>query len=419
MSNTNTTLIPYPQQEVVSVVSEESAINVSSTLLKQRKGSINGKYTGQELVQFGAYVFSQAYSQAASEMFTYVNNHVSAFMQKSNETFAQALEVLRMYGTMVEQGFNQGINTMVSAQAQQINSIRDVLVSTYNAQAQTIIDTKDQIINTLQSQNENLQVELRSSREEINRLNNKINTDVSGAKDEIIGLYKQQLGVYENAGYTRGKLESTELRAIEQSEMIKSLQSRVQMLEGEISTVRMEKDTRVREVEGQLEQSKKEYGILYQQAVAFRESAQGTLDEANKMYRNKKTEVDRLKKKLGELEAQQKSMEEKYKKDIEEKSTTESSVGDIKLKINNENYVHIDKEIIKNPAVVMKKEFFEKYKYFGFIYPMGIRRILSYYNDENKMVTKFTTGLIFDGAEPSAKVIEDADLVMFENRKIE
>lgn len=411
MANTNTTLIPYPEREVVSVVSDDNAINISSELLKQKKGSIEGKYTGQELVQFGAYVFSQAYNQAASEMFTYVNNHVSAFMQKSNETFTQALEVLRIYGTMVEQGFNQGINTMVAAQTQQINSIRDILVSTYNEQAQAIINTKDQIINSLQNQNQSLQVELESSRAEINRLNNRISTEVSGAKDEIIGIYKQQLSVYENAGFARGKLESNESRVSEQSEVITSLRE-------EIKTLRNEKDARIKEVEGQLEDSIKNYNILYQQALAFRESAQGTLDEANKMYNDKRAEVNRLKKKIGELEAQQKSIEDKYKKEIEEKNITESSVDNITLEIDNKKYVRIDKNIIKNPAIVMNNQFFKDHKYFGFIYKIGSDEVIAYYNEEGNLYTKYIRGSAFND-RPNKKTIEDADLVMFENWKIE
>lgn len=411
MANTNTTLIPYPEREVVSVVSDDNAINISSELLKQKKGSIEGKYTGQELVQFGAYVFSQAYNQAASEMFTYVNNHVSAFMQKSNETFTQALEVLRIYGTMVEQGFNQGINTMVTAQAQQINSIRDILVSTYNEQAQAIINTKDQIINSLQNQNKSLQVELESSRAEINRLNNRISTEVSGAKDEIIGIYKQQLSVYENAGFARGKLEYNESRVSEQSEVITILRE-------EIKTLRNEKDARIKEVEGQLEDSIKNYNILYQQALAFRESAQGTLDESNKMYNDKRAEVNRLKKKIGELEAQQKSIEDKYKKEIEEKNITESSVDNINLEIDNKKYVRIDKNIIKNPAIVMNNNFFKDHKYFGFIYKIGDDEVIAYYNEEGNLYTKYIRGSAFNG-RPNKKTIEDADLVIFENWKIE
>lgn len=405
MANTNTTLIPYPEREVVSVVSDDNAINISSELLKQKKGSIEGKYTGQELVQFGAYVFSQAYNQAASEMFTYVNNHVSAFMQKSNETFTQALEVLRIYGTMVEQGFNQGINTMVTAQAQQINRIRDILVSTYNEQAQAIINTKDQIINSLQNQNQSLQVELESSRAEINRLNNRIITEVSGAKDEIIGIYKQQLSVYENAGFARGKLESNESRVSEQSEVITSLRE-------EIKTLRNEKDARIKEVEGQLEDSIKNYNTLYQQTVAFRESAQGILDE------KKKSEVSRLKKKIGELEAQQKSIEDKYKKEIEEKNITESSVDNITLEIDNKKYVRIDKNIIKNPAIVMNNEFFKNHKYFGFIYKIGVDEVIAYYNEEGYLFTKYIRGSVIED-KPNRKVMEDADLIIFENRKIE
>lgn len=406
MANTNTTLIPYPEREVVSVVSDDNAINISSELLKQKRGSIEGKYTGQELVQFGAYVFSQAYNQAASEMFTYVNNHVSAFMQKSNETFAQALEVLRIYGTMVEQGFNQGINTMVAAQAQQINSIRDILVSTYNEQAQAIINTKDQIINSLQNQNQSLQVELESSRAEINRLNNRISTEVSGAKDEIIGIYKQQLSVYENAGFARGKLESNESRVSEQSEVITSLRE-------EIKTIRNEKDARIKEVEGQLEDSIKNYNNLYQQAIAFK-------NEANKMYSEKRTEVIRLKKKIGELESQQKSIEEKYKKEVEEKNTTESNVDNIGLKINNDKYVRIDKNIIKNPAIVMNNKFFEDHKYFGFIFhTQDNKEVMSYYNERDEMVLKLTNGYVFRGAKPERKTVEDADLIIFENWKNE
>lgn len=411
MANTNTTLIPYPEREVVSVVSDDNAINISSELLKQKRGSIEGKYTGQELVQFGAYVFSQAYNQAASEMFTYVNNHVSAFMQKSNETFTQALEVLRIYGTMVEQGFNQGINTMVAAQAQQINSIRDILVSTYNEQAQAIINTKDQIINSLQNQNKSLQVEIESSRAEINRLNNRISTEVSGAKDEIIGMYKQQLSVYENAGFARGKLESNESRVSEQSAMIQSLQSTVNVLQGDITTLRNEKDARIKEVEGQLEDSIKNYNSLYQQAIAFK-------DEANKMYSEKRTEVNRLKKKIGELESQQKSIEEKYKKEIEEKNITESSVDNITLEIDNKKYVRIDKNIIKNPAIVMNNEFFKNHKYFGFIYKIGVDEVIAYYNEEGYLFTKYIRGSVIED-KPNRKVMEDADLIIFENRKIE
>lgn len=404
MANTNTTLIPYPEREVVSVVSDDNAINISSELLKQKKGSIEGKYTGQELVQFGAYVFSHAYNQAASEMFTYVNNHVSAFMQKSNETFTQALEVLRIYGTMVEQGFNQGINTMVAAQTQQINSIRDILVSTYNEQAQAIINTKDQIINSLQNQNQSLQVELESSRAEINRLNNRISTEVSGAKDEIIGIYKQQLSVYENAGFARGKLESNESRVSEQSEVITSLRE-------EIKTLRNEKDARIKEVEGQLEDSIKNYNILYQQAIAFK-------DDANKKYNEKRTEVNRLKKKIGELESQQKSIEDKYKKEIEEKNITESSVDNITLEIDNKKYVRIDKSIIKNPAIVMNNQFFKDHKYFGFIYKIGADEVIAYYNEEGNLFTKYIRGSVFND-RPNKKTIEDADLVIFENWKIE
>lgn len=413
MANTNTTLIPYPEWEVVSVVSDDNAINISSELLKQKRGSIEGKYTGQELVQFGAYVFSQAYNQAASEMFTYVNNHVSAFMQKSNETFTQALEVLRIYGTMVEQGFNQGINTMVAAQAQQINSIRDILVSTYNEQAQAIINTKDQIINSLQNQNQSLQVEIESSRAEINRLNNRISTEVSGAKDEIIGMYKQQLSVYENAGYTRGKLESNESRVSEQSAMIQNLQSTVNVLQGDITTLRTEKDARIKEVEGQLEESKKKYNILYQQAAAFGENAQ-------REYSKKEKEVIRLQKKLKDLESQQKSIEEKYKKEFEEKNTTESNVDNIGLKINNDKYVRIDKNIIKNPAIVMNNKFFEDHKYFGFIFhTQDNKEVVSYYNERDEMVLRYKSGSVFRGSKPERKTVEDAELIIFENWKNE
>lgn len=416
MSNTNTELVPYPKERITAITNVDNSINVSEYLKGEYTRNVSPKV---DIVQFGAYVFSHAYNKAASDLFDYVNNHLVTFMQTSNQTYRQALEVLSIYGNQVRQDFNYGIQTIVDSQRQELANVKSIIEASYSAQAVAIINTKDEIIKNLQTQVEGLNAELQASTQEIRRLNQQMNASVVSAKDQLIESYKQQIDRSEGAGYLRGKLESTESRVSEQSGTIGTLKERVKWLEEEITTVRNEKETRVKEVEGQLEESKKNYNILYQQAVAFRESAQGTLDEANKMYNDKRAEVSRLKKKIGELEAQQKSIEEKYKKEIEEKNTTESSVGDIKLKINNENYVHIDKEIIKNPAVVMKKEFFEKYKYFGFIYPMGIRKILSYYNDENKMVTKFTTGLIFDGAEPSAKAIEDADLVMFENRKIE
>lgn len=409
MANTNTELVPYPKERITAITNVDNSINVSEYLKGEYTRTVSPKV---DIVQFGAYVFSHAYNKAASDLFDYVNNHLVAFMQTSNQTYRQALEVLSIYGNQVRQDFNSGIQTIVDSQRQELANVKSIIEASYSAQAVAIINTKDQIINSLQNQNQSLQVELESSRAEINRLNNRISTEVSGAKDEIIGMYKQQLGVYENAGYTRGKLESNESRVSEQSAMIQSLQSTVNVLRGDITTLRTEKDARIKEVEGQLEESKKKYNILYQQATAFGETAQ-------KEYNKKEREVNRLKKKIGELESQQKSIEDKYKKEFEEKNITESKVDDIKLEINNEKYVRIDKNIIKNPAVTMSADFFKNYKYFGFIYPMGTKKILAYYSEKNNMVTEFIGGLAFDGAKPNGKVIEDAELVIFENRKIE
>lgn len=409
MSNTNTELVPYPKERITAITNVDNSINVSEYLKGEYTRNVSPKV---DIVQFGAYVFSHAYNKAASDLFDYVNNHLVAFMQTSNQTYRQALEVLSIYGNQVRQDFNYGIQTIVDSQRQELANVKSIIEASYSAQAVAIINTKDEIIKNLQTQVEGLNAELQASTQEIRRLNQQMTASVVSAKDQVIESYKQQIERSEGAGYLRGKLESTESRVSEQSGTIGTLKERVKWLEEEITTVRKEKESRVKEIEGQLEDSKKKYELLYNQAVAYSQETQQQIKDSS-------SEVRRLKKKLKEIEEQRRDIEEKYKKDIEEKNTTESSVGDIKLKINNENYVHIDKEIIKNPAVAMKKEFFEKYKYFGFIYPMGIRKILSYYNDENKMVTKFTTGLIFDGAEPSAKAIEDADLVMFENRKIE
>lgn len=415
MANTNTELVPYPKARITAITNVDNSINVSEYLKGEYTRTISPKV---DIVQFGAYVFSHAYNKAASDLFDYVNNYVVSFMQTSNQTYQQALEVLRIYGNQVIQDFNSGIQIVVDSQRQELANVKSIIESSYSAQAVAIINTKDQIIENLKTQVEGLNAELQASTQEIRRLNQQMTASVVSAKDQVIESYKQQIERSEGAGYLRGKLESTESRVSEQSGTIGALKERVKWLEEEITNVRNEKETRVKEVEGQLEASKNDYKTLYQQTVAFRESAQGTLDEANKMYNDKRAEVNRLKKKIGELEAQQKSIEEKYKKEIEKKNITESSVDNITLEIDNKKYVRIDKNIIKNPAIVMNSEFFKNHKYFGFIYKIGVDEVIAYYDEEGYLFTKYIRGSVIDD-KPNKKTIEDADLIMFENWKIE
>lgn len=415
MANTNTELVPYPKERINAITDVDNSINVSEYLKGEYTRTVSPKV---DIVQFGAYVFSHAYNKAASDLFDYVNNHLVAFMQTSNQTYRQALEVLSIYGNQVRQDFNSGIQTIVDSQRQELANVKSIIEASYSAQAVAIINTKDEIIKNLQTQVEGLNAELQASTQEIRRLNQQMTASVVSAKDQMIESYKQQIDRAEGAGYLRGKLESTESRVSEQSAQIESLQSRVRMLEGDISALRMEKDTRIKEVESQLEASKNDYNTLYKETVAFRESAQGILDETNKKYSKKKSEVSRLKKKIGELEAQQKSIEDKYKKEIEEKNITESSVDNITLEIDNKKYVRIDKNIIKNPAIVMNNQFFKDHKYFGFIYKIGADEVIAYYNEEGNLFTKYIRGSVFND-RPNKKTIEDADLVIFENWKIE
>lgn len=415
MANTNTELVPYPKERITAITNVDNSINVSEYLKGEYTRTVSPKV---DIVQFGAYVFSHAYNKAASDLFDYVNNHLVAFMQTSNQTYRQALEVLNIYGNQVRQDFNSGIQTIVDSQRQELANVKSIIEASYSAQAVAIINTKDEIIKNLQTQVEGLNAELQASTQEIRRLNQQMTASVVSAKDQMIESYKQQINRAEGAGYLRGKLESTESRVSEQSAQIESLHSRVRMLEGDISVLRMEKDTRIKEVESQLEASKNDYNTLYQETVAFRESAQGILDETNKKYSKKKSEVSRLKKKIGELEEQQKSIEDKYKKEIEEKNITESSVDNITLEIDNKKYVRIDKNIIKNPAILMNNQFFKDHKYFGFIYKIGADEVIAYYNEEGNLFTKYIRGSVFND-RPNKKTIEDADLVMFENWKIE
>lgn len=415
MANTNTELVPYPKERITAITDVDNSINVSEYLKGEYARTVSPKI---DIVQFGAYVFSHAYNKAASDLFNYVNNHLVAFMQTSNQTYRQALEVLSIYGNQVRQDFNSGIQTIVDSQRQELANVKSIIEASYSAQAVAIINTKDEIIKNLQTQVEGLNAELQASTKEIRRLNQDMTASVFSAKDQVIESYKQQAERAEGVGFLRGKLESTESRVSEQKAQIDSLQSRVRMLEGDISALRMEKDTRIKEVESQLEASKNEYNTLYQETVAFRESAQGILDETNKKYSKKKSEVSRLKKKIEELEAQQKSIEDKYKKEIEEKNITESSVDNINLEIDNKKYVRIDKNIIKNPAIVMNNNFFKDHKYFGFIYNTSEGEVIAYYNEEGDLYTKYIRGSSFDG-RPNKKTIEDADLIIFENWKIE
>lgn len=415
MANTNTELVPYPKERITAITDVDNSINVSEYLKEEYTRTVSPKV---DIVQFGAYVFSHAYNKAASDLFNYVNNHLVAFMQTSNQTYRQALEVLSIYGNQVRQDFNSGIQTIVDSQRQELANVKSIIEASYSAQAVAIINTKDEIIKNLQTQVEGLNAELQASTKEIRRLNQDMTASVFSAKDQVIESYKQQADRAEGFGFLRGKLESTESRVSEQKEQIDSLQSRIRMLEGDISALRMEKDTRIKEVESQLEASKNDYNTLYQETVAFRESAQGILDETNKKYSKKKSEVSRLKKKIGELEAQQKSIEDKYKKEIEEKNITESSVDNINLEIDNKKYVRIDKNIIKNPAIVMNNNFFKDHKYFGFIYNTSEGEVIAYYNEEGDLYTKYIRGSSFDG-RPNKKTIEDADLIIFENWKIE
>lgn len=409
MANTNTELVPYPKARITAITNADNSINVSEYLKGEYTRTVSPKV---DIVQFGAYVFSHAYNKAASDLFDYVNNYVVSFMQTSNQTYQQALEVLSIYGNQVRQDFNSGIQTIVDSQRQELANVKNIIEASYSAQAVAIINTKDQIIENLKTQVEGLNAELQASTQEIRRLNQQMTASVISAKDQVIESYKQQIERSEGAGYLRGKLESTESRVSEQSGTISALKERVKWLEEEITTVRKEKESRIEKIEGQLDDSRKKYELLYNQAVTYSQ-------ETQQQIKNSNSEVRRLKKKLKEIEDQRREIEEKYKKEFEEKNTTESTVDNIKLEIDNEKYVRIDKNIIKNPAITMRDDFFMKYKYFGFIYPVGTKKILAYYNEKNNMVTEFIGGLAFDGIKPNGKVIEDAELVIFENRKIE
>lgn len=408
MANTNTELVPYPKERITAITDVDNSINVSEYLKGEYIRTVSPKV---DIVQFGAYVFSHAYNKATSDLFNYVNNYLVAFMQTSNQTYRQALEVLSIYGNQVRQDFNSGIQTIVDSQRQELANVKSIIEASYNAQAVAIINTKDQIIENLKTQVEGLNAELQASTQEIRRLNQQMTASIVSAKDQVIESYKQQIERSEGAGYLRGKLESTESRVSEQSGTISALKERVKWLEDEITTVRKEKESRVKEIEGQLEDSRRKYEMLYNQAVTYSQ-------ETQQQMKNSNSEVRRLKKKLKEIEDQRQEIEEKYKKEIEEKNITESSVDNITLEIDNKKYVRIDKNIIKNPAIIMNNQFFKDHKYFGFIYKIGADEVIAYYNEEGDLYTKYIRGSSFNG-RPNKKTIEDADLVIFENWKIE
>lgn len=408
MANTNTELVPYPKERITAITDIENSINVSEYLKGEYTRTVSPKV---DIVQFGAYVFSHAYNKAASDLFNYVNNYLVAFMQTSNQTYRQALEVLNIYGNQVRQDFNSGIQIIVDSQRQELANVKNIIEASYSAQAVAIINTKDQIIKNLQTQVDGLNAELQASTQEIRRLNQQMTASVVSAKDQVIESYKQQIERSEGAGFLRGKLESAESRVNEQSGTIGLLKERVKWLEDEITTVRKEKESRVKEIEGQLEDSRRKYEMLYNQAVTYSQ-------ETQQQMKNSNSEIRRLKKKLKEIEDQRREIEEKYKKEIEEKNITESSVDNITLEIDNKKYVRIDKNIIKNPAIVMNNEFFKNHKYFGFIYNTSEGEVIAYYNEEGDLYTKYIRGSSFDG-RPNKKTIEDADLIIFENWKIE
>lgn len=408
MANTNTEIVPYPKERITAITNVDNSINVSEYLKGEYTRNVSPKV---DIVQFGAYVFSNAYNKAASDLFNYVNNYLVEFMQTSNQTYRQALEVLSIYGNQVRQDFNSGIQTIVDSQRQELANVKSIIEASYNAQAVAIINTKDQIIENLKTQVEGLNAELQASTQEIRRLNQQMTASVVSAKDQMIESYKQQIERSEGAGYLRGKLESTESRVSEQSGTISALKERVKWLEDEITTVRKEKESRVKEIEGQLEDSRRKYEMLYNEAVTYSQ-------ETQQQMKNSNSEVRRLKKKLKEIEDQRQEIEEKYKKEIEEKNITESSVDNITLEIDNKKYVRIDKNIIKNPAIIMNNQFFKDHKYFGFIYKIGADEVIAYYNEEGNLFTKYIRGSVFND-RPNKKTIEDADLVIFENWKIE
>lgn len=410
MANTNTELVPYPKERITAITDVDNSINVSEYLKGEYTRTVSPKV---DIVQFGAYVFSHAYNKAASDLFNYVNNYLVAFMQTSNQTYRQALEVLSIYGNQVRQDFNSGIQTIVDSQRQELANVKSIIEASYSAQAVAIINTKDQIIENLKTQVEGLNAELQASTQEIRRLNQQMTASIVSAKDQVIESYKQQVDRSEGAGYLRGKLESAESRVSEQSGTIGSLKERVKWLEEEITTVRKEKESRIKEIEGQLEDSRRKYEMLYNQAVTYSQDTQQQMKNSN-------SEVRRLKKKLKEIEDQRQEIEEKYKKEIEEKNITESSVDNTGLKINNDKYVRINKNIIKNPAIVMNNKFFEDHKYFGFIFhTQDNKEVVSYYNERDEMVLRYKSGSVFRGAKPERKTVEDAELIIFENWKNE
>ena len=190
MSNTNTELVPYPKQRINVITNTDNSINVSEYLKGEYTKHVSPKI---DIVQFGAYVFSHAYNKAASELFEYVNNYVVGFMQTSNQTYRQALEVLSVYGNQVRQEFNYGIQTIVDSQRQELANVKSIIEASYSAQAVAIINTKDEIIKNLQTQVEGLNAELQASTQEVRRLNQQMTASVVSVKDQVIESYKQQI----------------------------------------------------------------------------------------------------------------------------------------------------------------------------------------------------------------------------------
>ena len=183
MSNTNTELVPYPKERITAITNVDNSINVSEYLKGEYTRNVSPKV---DIVQFGAYVFSHAYNKAASDLFDYVNNHLVTFMQTSNQTYRQALEVLSIYGNQVRQDFNYGIQTIVDSQRQELANVKSIIEASYSAQAVAIINTKDEIIKNLQTQVEGLNAELQASTQEIRRLNQQMTASVVSANHRLI-----------------------------------------------------------------------------------------------------------------------------------------------------------------------------------------------------------------------------------------
>lgn len=414
-------LVPYPGDRVDRRVAADAA-NASVTVYGNRRID-----NIQDVIKFGANVFSEAYRRAANDMFEYMNNGFAVTLQKNEQALNYMISIQEEINRRTNYQF-EGLGMTLANGVQ--TSIGEVTKAVRN------ISTADQaIINSLYQENmTRAERQINDLTAQLNAANNRIDqltgmlirekdntigtisayhdkstsvanawaqqsfTNVNAATQQTIGILTSTRDLAMQAGKSQGLYEATKESLDSERATIKNLNEMISDLRTQIETVRREKDARIVEVESQLKAKEDEYSNLMHKVEQF-----ANLEELQ----------EESKKKIAKLESERDELIEKAKKS----ETVEVSDGGqtVNVSVDRYSYVPIAKEILEKPVKVeMNREFFFNHKYLGFVFEGSSGPITGAYNKDNKLELRRRDGSEAFMDTPDS-LIATSQLVIFKN----